>query len=180
MTCTNRGGVGFGIGSSFEIMWIYATGEKCGLSFHPMYIDRDSGPQLAGVTFAFVCVDKGSSRAGIFELLITLRIPYIDVGMDLRKIGTGLTGLLRTTYYPPEKAEWIRDKGLADLNDSEAGLYRSHIQIGELNALNAALAVIRFKQIRGFYADEENHYHILMGVMDLKTAGDSLDDYTTN
>ncbi|MFZ4616661.1 MAG: ThiF family adenylyltransferase [Rectinemataceae bacterium] len=145
-----------------------------GLIFSATYIDRDSAALMEGVTFAFVCVDKGSSRTGIFDLLMSLRIPFIDVGMDLRKIETGLTGLLRTTYYPAERAAWVRDQGLADLSDSEAGLYRTHIQIGELNALNAALAVIRFKQLRGFYADEENHYQILMGVMDLATAGESL------
>lgn len=144
------------------------------LVFSPCYVDRDSSALLEGVTFAFVCVDKGSSRAGIFELLIALKIPFIDVGMDLRKIRTGLTGLLRMTYYPIEQAEWIRDQGLADLSDSEAGLYRTHIQIGELNALNAALAVLRFKQLRGFYADEGNQYQLLLGVMDLLTAGEAL------
>lgn len=146
-----------------------------GLVFSPCYIDRDSSTLLEGVTFAFVCVDKGSSRGEIFDLLIALKIPFIDVGMDLRKIRTGLTGLLRMTYYPVEQAEWVRDQGLADLSDTEAGLYHTHIQIGELNALNAALAVLRFKQLRGFYADEGNQYQLLMGVMDLLTAGDALD-----
>jgi hypothetical protein len=146
-----------------------------GLSFSTTYIDRNSAALMEGVTFAFVCVDKGSSRAGIFDLLISLRIPYIDVGMDLRKIGTGLTGLIRTTYYPAEQAEWVRSQGLADLSDSQAGLYSTHIQIGELNALNAAMAVLRYKQLRGFYADEENRYQVLMGVMDLSTVGESLD-----
>jgi hypothetical protein len=146
-----------------------------GLIFHTTHVDHDSTVLMEGVTFAFVCVDNGSSRAGVFDLLISLRIPYIDVGMDLRKIGTGLTGLLRMTYYPAEQAQWVRNQRLSDLSDSEAGLYKTHIQIGELNALNAALAVLRFKQLRGFYADEENYYQLLMGVMDLSTAGDSLD-----
>jgi hypothetical protein len=151
-----------------------------GLSFYATHIDQDSAELMERVTFAFVCVDKGSSRAGIFDLLMSLSIPYIDVGMDLRKIEAGLTGLIRTTYYPKDKAKWVRDKGLADLSDSNAGLYRSHIQIGELNALNAAMAVIRFKQLRGFYADEENQYQILMGVMDLSTAGESLETNAEN
>jgi len=36
--------------------------------------------------------------------------------------------------------------------DPPDDVYRSNIQIAELNGLNAALAILRFKQIRGFYA----------------------------
>ena len=41
------------------------------------------------------------------------------------------------------------------LDSDSADEYRIHIQIAELNALNAALAVIKFKQIRGFYFDKD-------------------------
>ncbi len=36
-----------------------------------------------------------------------------------------------------------------------------HGALGELNALNACLAVIRFKQLRGFYFDESSFGHLL-------------------
>ena len=48
----------------------------------------------------------------------------------------------------------------------------TNIQISELNALNACLAVIRFKQLRGFYFEEVPYYHLVMEVGDLKTAGE--------
>jgi hypothetical protein len=67
----------------------------------------------------------------------------------------------------------LRDKGLAALVDDPDDLYRTNIQIGELNALNACLAVIRFKQLRGFYFEELPYYHLLFEVGDLKTVGDS-------
>jgi hypothetical protein len=51
------------------------------LKLEKKYIDRSSAADLEGVTFAFVCVDKGSARAEIFELLISLGIPFMDVGM---------------------------------------------------------------------------------------------------
>lgn len=41
-------------------------------------------------------------------------------------------------------------------------VYKSNIQIAELNALNAALAVLRFKQIRGFYAGPAPLNQLLM------------------
>jgi hypothetical protein len=125
------------------------------------------------VTFAFVCVDKGSSRAAIFDLLISKGIPFIDVGMGLGRKDNSLNGMLRTTYYSAEQGPKVRDKGLADLADTPDDLYRTNIQIGELNALNACLAVIRFKQLRGFYFEELPYYNLLFEVSDLKVVGES-------
>ena len=76
--------------------------------------------------------------------------------------------MLRTTYYSAEHGQVIRDKKLAPLVDSPDDEYRTNIQISELNALNACLAVIRFKQIRGFYFEEIPYYHLLFEVGDLK------------
>lgn len=38
-----------------------------GLSLDAKFIDAESEAELEGVTLAFVCVNKGSSRAGIFQ-----------------------------------------------------------------------------------------------------------------
>ncbi|MFS8048100.1 ThiF family adenylyltransferase [Rhizobium sp. BR 314] len=146
-----------------------------GLTVEATYIDQDTAERLDGVTFAFVCVDKGSSRAGIFDALISRNIPFIDVGMGLnRKHGT-IGGMLRATYYPRDEGATMRDRKLADLSDAADDIYRSNIQIGELNALNACLAVIRYKQIRGFYRDTEGYRHVLFGIDDLSLTGDTYD-----
>jgi hypothetical protein len=142
------------------------------LSITSKFIDGSSAEDFRGVTFAFVCVDKGSSRAVIFDLLISLGIPFIDVGMGLNRNRGPLNGMLRVTYYSATSARERRDKGLAELVDSADDIYRTNIQIGELNALNACLAVIRFKQLRGFYFDEANLYHLLFGLGDQKIDGD--------
>ena len=129
--------------------------------------------EFDGVTFAFVCVDKGSSRSGIFDFLMAKRIPFIDVGMgpSLSK-GGPIKGMLRTTYFAPERAEQVRSANHAETNDAPEDVYRTNIQIGELNALNAALAVIRFKQLRGFYVDDVRGSNLLFDIRDLKTASD--------
>lgn len=145
-----------------------------GLSVARKVIDASSSDDLNGVTFAFVCVDKGASRAGVFDLLISKRIPFIDVGMGLsRKQNGTLNGMLRTTYYSAEHAQKVREKGLAELADTPDNLYRTNIQISELNALNASLAIIKFKQLRGFYFEELPQYHLLFEVGDLKAVGES-------
>lgn len=145
---------------------------RTGLSVASKFIDASCSDELNDVTFAFVCVDKGSSRAGIFDLLISKDIPFIDVGMGLNRKKGPLSGMLRTTFYSAEHGQKVRDKGLAELADSPNHLYRTNIQIGELNALNACLAVIKFKQLRGFYFEELPYYNLLFEVGDLKTVGD--------
>jgi hypothetical protein len=149
---------------------------RTGLTVTQKFIDAACSEDLKGVTFAFVCVDKGSSRVGIFDLLISMGIPFIDVGMGLDRRRGPLNGMLRTTYYSAERGREMRDKGLAELTDGADDLYRTNIQIGELNALNACLAVIRFKQLRGFYFEELPYYHLLFGVGDLKILGDAETD----
>lgn len=141
-----------------------------GLSLQAKRIDASCADDFAGVTFAFVCVDKGSSRAGIFELLVGLKIPFIDVGMGLNRKRGPLNGMARVTYYSAEDAERIKAMGLAELSDRPDDLYRTNIQIGELNALNASLAIIKYKQLRGFYFDELESYQLLFEVGDCKVA----------
>jgi hypothetical protein len=140
-----------------------------GLILRPAYISEESASELSGVTFAFVCVDKGSVRAEIFDLLIRLKIPFIDVGMGLDRKRGALSGAVRVTYYSATDAGKVRGMQLAETADHPDDLYRTTVQIAELNALNAALAVMRYKQLRGFYLDDNAAYHILMGVESLKT-----------
>lgn len=137
------------------------------------FIDSPSSAELDGVTFAFVCVDKGSARAGIFDALIAREIPFIDVGMGLNRKRGALNGMMRVTYFSAADAQTVRDKQLVELADRPDDVYKANIQIAELNALNACLAVIRFKQLRGFYLEEDPLYNLLFGVADMKIGSES-------
>lgn len=139
-----------------------------GLMLKQTHIDSTSDTELAGVSFAFVCVDKGSSRAEIFAVLTRLQIPFIDVGMGLRNRSGGLTGQLRLTNFPPEHALAMQARNLVPMTDDPDDIYRTNIQIGELNALNAALAVIRYKQSRGFYKNGTQTNHHIFNINELK------------
>jgi hypothetical protein len=145
-----------------------------GLSLEPRYIDAHSHENLTGVTFAFVCVDKGTSRAGIFDLLIANGIPFIDVGMGLNRNRGPINGMLRATYYSVVDGQRLREMDLAELADHPDDEYRVHIQISELNALNAALAILKFKQIRGFYLDDGSLNSLVFEVGDVKTVNEAL------
>lgn len=162
--------------SKAEVYLSRYEGFRTGLSVERKLIDVSSSDDLNGVTFAFVCVDKGSSRAGIFDALISKRIPFIDVGMGLRRRNGALNGMLRTTYYSAENAAILRDKQLAEITDTPDDEYRTNIQIGELNALNACLAVVKFKQLRGFYFEETPNYNLLFEIGDIKIVSESMLD----
>ena len=102
---------------------------RTGISVEPKLIDSSCSDNLNGVTFAFVCVDKGSSRSGIFDLLISKGIPFIDVGMGLNRKNDSLNGMLRATYYSVEHGQKVREKGLAEEADSQNDLYRTNIKL---------------------------------------------------
>lgn len=142
-----------------------------GLNIKSIYIDGSSEEELSEVTFAFVCVDKGSSRSAIIDVLIAKRIPFIDVGMGLKRSQNGsLKGMMRVTYFPVDMAQKIQSEQLVDSLDGPENIYRSNIQIGELNAMNAGFAVMRYKQVRGFYTEDNPYYHMLFDLWDQQTA----------
>lgn len=139
----------------------YQTFRK-GLHLEAKAIDSNCEADFAGVTFAFVCVDSGTARAEIFDLLIRLGIPFIDVGMGLVRQNGALAGMIRTTVLKPENAEEVRAKQLVPLSDPPGHEYRANIQIAELNAMNASIAVLAYKQHCRFYAQALPAYNLLM------------------
>lgn len=110
---------------------------------------------LCGMTFVFICMDRGKDKKIIIEKLEALTIPFIDVGMGLYTHGDSLGGKLRVTTSLPNRRESAREN-IPMSSDNGDNEYDKNIQIADLNALNACLAVIRWKKLRGFYLDEVN------------------------
>jgi hypothetical protein len=122
-----------------------------GIVSYPDRVTEDTIDVLRPLSFVFVAVDDGPSRQSICAACDRFAIPFVDVGMGLTKGAAGLFGFVRTSggqlgdfrmlvgtqYLPAENA-----------HDNE---YRRQPQIAELNALNASMAVIRFKQHFGYF-----------------------------
>lgn len=127
---------------------------------HDFDIDDSNVDCLEGMDFVFLCVDKGKVKPLIIEKLEQLGIPFIDVGMGIELVDGQLLGVIRATTSTADKREHVRDKkriGFAD-GDADAD-YSRNIQIADLNALNASLAVIKWKKLIGFYRDlEQEHF----------------------
>jgi hypothetical protein len=58
--------------------------------------------------------------------------------------------MIRATYYASDNAAAVRDKQLAAMSDLPDDIYRTNMQISEINALNACLAVIRSSNCADF------------------------------
>lgn len=133
---------------------------KRGVVAHPYYVMEENARELQGYDFVFVCVDDGDARRLVVETLVNYAVPFADVGMGLFKSDAGLGGVLRVTSGTPRRQEHLLKGqripfGGADANNE----YSRNIQIAELNALNAALAVVRWKKHVGFYLDLEGEHH---------------------
>ncbi len=129
------------------------------------YVDESTVEHLKDVEFAFVSVDAEKGRKFVVEKLEEFGIPFIDVGMGVF-IGDGgaegtLMGQLRVSTSTADFRDIVRPE--LPIADEEGGenLYDSNIQIAELNALNAVLAVIKWKKLVGFYHDAKREYSSL-------------------
>jgi hypothetical protein len=127
---------------------------------HPERITADNVQELTSFDFVFISVDAGPDKRTIFEALRNASIPFVDTGMGIYQQGSSIGGIVRTSTSLPTQADpdWIMvDSGISFVEDDDDG-YAQNIQIVELNMLNAAIAVIEWKQYFGFYFDFENEY----------------------
>lgn len=131
-----------------------------GIIAHDFHIDASNVQMLEGMDFVFLCVDRGDVKRPIIEKMEEFGIPFIDVGMGIELVDDQLLGIVRVTASTAGKRDHVRDKKRIGLTGGDAdGVYSRNIQIAELNALNAALAVIKWKKLFGFYRDlEEEHF----------------------
>jgi hypothetical protein len=125
---------------------------------HSIYIADDTIEQLLGFDFVFVCVDKGPARKLICSFLTSHGIALIDCGMDVSISEAGLlSGVCRATVATAVKSDHFFDRA-PTMEESGEALYEANIQISDLNAINALLAVIRWKQHVSFYASAQQYH----------------------
>lgn len=132
---------------------------RSGIVPHPVRIDEANVHLLQGFDFVFVCVDKGSVRKLILDTLRTQGTSFVDVGMGVEVTADGkLWAVCRITAGTKGNTDHVDNRVPMVDADGDA-VYTQNIQIADLNALNAAMAVIKWKKIVGVYEDSEKEHH---------------------
>jgi hypothetical protein len=148
---------------------------RSGIRATDAFVTAENLHLLDTCTFVFVCIDSGSARRLIVEHLIARGIPFIDcgLGMLVNDDLMAIFGTVRATFVTPERADAAM--GYLSFGDDEPGddVYASNIQVAELNALNACMAVVRFKQHLRFYVDLRKGTQWTMGTATSTMSGDA-------
>ncbi len=123
---------------------------------HPVHVDETNIEELRGMAFVFLAMDTGAGKKYIIKKLEEFGVPFIDTGMGVGQANNSLGGIVRTTTSVPGHRQHVWERlSFADEADNE---YEQNIQTADLNALNAVMAVIKWKKLLGFYIDLENEY----------------------
>lgn len=128
-----------------------------GIVDHPVHIDESNVEELRDMDFVFICVDDGESKKLIVEKLEAFGVPFVDVGLGVRLSEEMLASTVRVTTSTPSRRDHFRNRvSFEELGNNE---YNRNIQVADLNALSAALAVIKWKKLVGFYQDMKSEHH---------------------
>lgn len=135
-----------------------------GIFAHPVNMTPAHLHELEGTDFVFLSME-GAGKRPIVEKLEALDVAFIDVGLGVYVKDGRLGGLVRTTTSTAKMRAHVRDKKrISFITADQVNEYDTNIQIAELNALNAAIAVIRWKKLLGFYADQEGEHNSLYAI----------------
>jgi len=117
---------------------------------HPYDLNATNVNELSEMTFVFLAMDPSENKAATLKYLEEKNISFIHCGISLTEIDQKIKGQVKTTTRVKDGAndysKWIT-------NVKRDNIYEQNIQIAELNALNAALAIIKWKKLFGVYHD---------------------------
>ena len=135
---------------------IYSKMRK-GIRAYSVNVTEDNIELLNGLSYVFICIDSNSARSMIISKLKQFGITFIDVGLGVNIADENLIGTVRVTVGTPSKHDHIPNRIGAETID--ANEYSTNIQIADLNAVNALMAVIKWKKLCGFYQDLKMEHH---------------------
>ncbi|MHB8634226.1 MAG: ThiF family adenylyltransferase [Thermoplasmatota archaeon] len=131
--------------------------QKRGVTAHPTRVTADNVTVLSGMSFVFIAIDRPADKIPIMAYLHAQRIPFVDVGMGLHVADSSIDGTVRSIRVLNGEQDPAMQH-ISTAEDTPLEEYNSNIQIAELGALNAALAVLHWKKQFGFYVDDSMEY----------------------
>lgn len=124
-----------------------------GIIPHRIRITKDNISELDDKDMVFICIDNPSVRNFISTYLADHNLSFIDSGMGLECSNDRLSGLVRVTEGFYGHYNHLKEAYVESVTDGEEDMYKSNIQIAELNSLAAALSIIQWKKMLGVYND---------------------------
>jgi hypothetical protein len=121
---------------------------------HPIRLDATNIDALSEMDFVFLSMDAGPAKAQIVGQLQAWGKSFIDCGMGVRRQDDSLAGTVRVTTALPGKYDHLGSR--ISYTDVDANEYDWNIQTADLNMLNAAFAVLKWKKLVGYYVDRKH------------------------
>lgn len=122
-------------------------------------VDGSNASALMSADFVFLCMDGSNDKQELVRQLEAFKTDFIDVGMGLEFADDCLVGTIRTTMSTSDMREHVHERDRIPFSeDGDARLYSHNIQVADLNMLNAAMAVVKWKKRFGFYCDLEHEH----------------------
>ncbi len=140
---------------------------------HDCFVEEENVEELRGMDFVFVAIDDGKARRMIVETLEEFGVRFIDTGMGVYEGEDALAGVVRATTSTPAYRGAKERMPFATAAPDD---YERNIQVADLNALNATLAVIKWKKLAGFYADLAHEHQCLYAVADNEITNEAQHD----
>ena len=142
-----------------KVHWLskqYSPVREDGIYAHPIEITSDTWPELGRCTMVFIAVDHLPVRRAIQAQCSALGIAHIAVGLGVEVEGEAndqLGGMVKVEicHVPRVLSDADRQRYMAQ---ADADDMYGNIQTAELNMLSAALAVVEWKAMRGFYVND--------------------------
>ena len=140
--------------------------------FHAKYVSLRHGVHVHGVRvedpgafaefmsahpvdFAFVCIDQDKDKESprqdaVYAALSEAGVPFVDSGVSISLAGDQISGAVTTSAYSDGSLSWKERIPNAKVDGDVPG-YRN-VQLPEVNALAASLAVMEWRRRTGQYA----------------------------
>ena len=129
---------------------IYSHMHK-GVVPHCTRVTEENMCLLDDMDFVFLSVDSVAARISIANYLIDKEKAFIDSGLGFELNQDRIIGQVRVTTGLYGNYEHLKDAfGSQQIDDD---LYKSNIQVAELNALAAILSITKWKRMMEFYGD---------------------------
>ena len=134
---------------------------------HPHAIGADSPAKLARflsahpIGFAFVCIDQVTDadsprQDAVYSALSEAKVQFIDSGVSITLDDRAVRGAVTTSVYAGGSLEWKEAIPNARVEGNLPG-YRN-VQLPEVNALAASLAVMEWRRRTGQYVSESTSF----------------------